>query len=237
MIRFKPIKTLSELCGVKCIQQTKPNNLHFINYEKLKLAPQLQEDTVNIRKSTLKMIPMHFDAHGHNFAYREISETGTYDLLAKHHKKLKKFKGEMKEIDEAFNFLKPAKKENIYYRGLKGWRDPELPEHPNNYGVNIVENAKIGDRIMPDYGYSYTSFNENVPKGHMYTPEQINNGGVNSWLLEIHTPQNAKISRKEDLSQEGLFPRKAEYIVKDKRIDNNGIKRVILEYILPKNNL
>lgn len=129
----------------------------------------------------------------------------------------------MLRIDKEFAQLPPLEKNCIVYRGRF--------EHPIikrfNKDFPIIDNARIGDIIIPDTGYSYTGFTEELAS-HWSSP-----CGGRTMMFKIKLPKGAKVSRNLEHGGEVVMPRNAEYRLLSKTTNGNHTE-VELEYILPK---
>ena len=134
---------------------------------------------------------------------------------------------EMRCIDEAFSKLTPLEKDCIVYRGrrFEGFKTHDID-------FSIIENAKVGDKIIPDTGYSYCGIMKEL--GERWASTGATNKSI---LYTIRLPKGAKVSRSYGTSAaqggEVLMPRNAEYRVVSKTVKGNHTE-VTLEYILPK---
>ena len=93
-----------------------------------------------------------------------------------------------------------------------------------------MDDAKVGDIIVPDEGYSYTAFDKNVWGSYGYSEG-------NGFLYEIRVPKGAKISRNFEHACNGgeaVFPRGAQYKILNKNVAENGNTYIVMEYILPE---
>lgn len=129
----------------------------------------------------------------------------------------------MLKIDKEFAKLPPLEKECIVWRGRF--------EHPVierlNQDFKIIDNAKIGDVIIPDTGYSYTGFTKELAS------HWSNSCGGRTMMFKIKLPKGAKVSRNLEHGGEVVMPRNAEYRLLSKSTNGNHTE-VELEYILPK---
>lgn len=120
-------------------------------------------------------------------------------------------------VNKRMATLPPLEKDCIFYRGLG---TKEIPQ--------IIE-GKVGDVVVPDKAFAYTSWNKHYAKEY-----------GDGTILIIHTPKGAKVSRCNANFGEALFPSGAEYRIVSKsktpadKIYLDGQWRIELEYILPK---
>ncbi len=214
-----------------------------LDFLKQKLS-LLEEKERQIAQSLEKYVPtvsdnsavsMHHDINGENTSIREAisaktknpSELSEYQI-----KNIKHMEQRMAEIDKEFAQLPPLEKDCIVYRGRA--ENPIIKR--NNGDFKIMDNAKVGDVVIPDTAYSYTAFHydmaNNWCQGGRMT--DINNNPLRTIMYEIHLPKGAKVSRNLEHGGEVVMPRGAQYKVLDKKVAQNGDIEVALEYILPK---
>ncbi len=197
-----------------------------------------------IAKSLEKYVPtvsensavsMHHSINGENPRIRAAiadqainpSELNEYQL-----NNIKNMKKHIAEIDREFAQLPPLEKDCIVYRGRA--------EHPiiNEYNADfkIIENAKAGDLVIPDIGYSYTGFHYDLANGWCQGGRMLDTNGkpLRTMMYQINLPKGAKVSRNLEHGGEIIMPRGAQYKVLDKKVAANGDIEVVLEYILPK---
>ena len=177
-------------------------------------ASKIKQETPELldTKGENKAIKSHHDVNGFNSDIR-------YDL---------KTKGESrraKRIDEEFKALEPTERDVTVYRGrVKN----DLIQRFNE-DFDIIENAKVGDVIVPDRGYSYTAMQESLAQ-HWAGAIKPEDG----MMQEIRLPKGAKVSRNLEHGGEVLMPRGAQYMLLSKEKDELGVLKVTMEYILPK---
>lgn len=135
------------------------------------------------------------------------------------------------QTDKEFAKLPPLEKDCIVYRGRR--------EHmgackARNADFGIIENAKVGEIIVPDLGYSYAGLNSgawNAWGGDRYSLK-----AYKTMAYEIRLPKGAKVSRNLahyiQHGGEAVMPRGAEYRLISKETNGNHTD-VVLEYILP----
>lgn len=168
-------------------------------------------------------IPLHHEVNGQNtFIRRDLATKrgAMTDVIA--------------DIDAQFAKLPPTEKEYIVYRGRT--------EHPisaeSNKDFEMLEHIKVGDKIVPDTGYSYTAFDRSTADywgGIGAGGTNLEGENLKQVMYTIHIPKGAKVSRNLEHSGEVLMPRGAEYKVLGKHIEKDGALEVELEYILPQN--
>ncbi len=179
--------------------------------------------------STSQQIPMHHHINTSNSAIRYTYK----DLTLRNCDELKRVYRKyniplMQCTDEAFSKLPPLEKDCIVYRGRI-----QQSSKSRNVDFDIIENAKIGDRIIPDTGYSYCGIDKSLAENWGNTCV-IDRKTI---MYTIRLPRGAKVSRNLEHGGEVLMPRNAEYKVVSKTLNGNHTD-VTLEYILPqKDNL
>ena len=131
----------------------------------------------------------------------------------------------MLKIDKEFAKLPPLDKECIVWRGR--FEHPVIERF--NQDFKIIDNAKIGDVIIPDTGYSYTGFTKELAS------HWSSSCGGRTMMFKIKLPKDAKVSRNLEHGGEVVIPRNAEYRLLSKTT-NGDHTEVELEYILPKND-
>jgi len=123
-------------------------------------------------------------------------------------------------VDNEFARLAPLEKDCIGYRavnrGITEWRDEPY---------RVINNAKVGDIIVPDTGCSYAAHNIDLAERFM---------GKEGMMYTIRIPKGARVSRNMEHGGEILMPRGAEYKLISKQLISDGTMEVTLEYILPK---
>lgn len=127
---------------------------------------------------------------------------------------------EMKICDRQFERLLPNWMPRRYYRGII-----------DNEGTEIINGAKPGDTIMPDYGYAYATTSKEVAKGFATGHSYDGQDPARHVLMEIKTPIGTRISKNPFHLREVVFPRKARYQLIEKSA-NDGVTNAILKYIL-----
>lgn len=122
----------------------------------------------------------------------------------------------LKKIDGEYSALRPNLYPKTYYRGIK--RD--------NYGAQMLLNAKVGDVVTPDNGYAFAARTKSTDVMITYCGE----GGI---LLKLNMPIGAKISKRYDLQNQVLINRNASYKVKSITQDQ-GVTIFTLDYVRTK---
>lgn len=160
-----------------------------------------------------------------------VRQFGKYGTLRGEHyspKYIEMFKNKINLIDAQFKRLSGLRRNTTFYRGMTV--DKSLAEsHPKKFGLNILKEAPIGSKVMPDYGYGYASESE-------FVAEKFGNANPSYYenlIMEINAPKGSKISYIRAHGGEGLFPRMAEYTLKSRTVDDKGI-HVVMDYIQPK---
>lgn len=131
----------------------------------------------------------------------------------------------MNKADADFKKLPKSIIKHKLFRGMASTSDRV------DDGIKVVQNAKIGDTIIPDYGYAYASKSKSIGKDYAFVDRQEWQGP--RVLMEIITPKGAQLSRNTRHLKEVVFPRNAKYQIIDKK-DENGVTKVVMKYILPK---
>ena len=139
----------------------------------------------------------------------------------------------MAKVDKDFEKLPPLSHECIVYKGAA--ENPVFKS--NNKILEVMDNAKVGDVVVPDTAYTYTAFERSMAEnwgGEGARMQNFEGKPLRVMMCEIHLPKGAKVSRNWEHNGEVLMPRGAQYKVLDKKVAPNGDIEVILEYILPK---
>ncbi|MFI3300253.1 MAG: hypothetical protein R3Y28_02415 [Candidatus Gastranaerophilales bacterium] len=161
------------------------------------------------KKVTGSPHPIHHDLNRYNFDLHNGTISNSRKL----------------EIDAGFEALKPLEEPCTVYRGRV--KNPIIKSSNKDFG--IIENAKVGDTIIPDTGCSYTGFSRSLADNWC-----CNNGSSDAIMYEIRVPKGAKVSRNLEHGGEMVFPRESQYKMISKGKDPQGVTNVVLEYILPK---
>ena len=134
--------------------------------------------------------------------------------------KFRQLNTQVEQIDKIFKKATPLDKEYVVYRGLDippaGQNNPIFSEYKK-----LMENAKIGDVITPDAGYSFVGLRSNNIGDYCA-----------SGIMEIRLPKGTQFVIRNEW--EAMMPRNAQYKVIDKTIGNDSRIKYVLEYILPK---
>ena len=222
---------LTELESVRldCLKQKRA----LFDEREKQIAKSLEKYVPTVSENSA--VSMHHSINGENPRIRAAiadqainpSELNEYQL-----NNIKNMKKHIAEIDREFAQLPPLEKDCIVYRGRA--------EHPiiNEYNADfkIIENAKAGDLVVPDIGYSYTGFHYDLANGWCQGGRMLdtNNKPLRTMMCQINLPKGAKVSRNLEHGGEIIMPRGAQYKVLDKKVAANGDIEVVLEYILPK---
>lgn len=179
-------------------------------------------------------VPMHHDINGHNSNIRYvINHLSIPEEKLSRSDRIKRENSlaRIKEYDEAFQKLVPTEKPYVVYRG----RTENTIIERFNYDFKIMEEAKVGEIVTPDKGYSYCAFNKSLADNWGFYGKTVASDDEVSRALtyEIHIPQGAKVSRNLEHGGEVVMPRNAHYLLKNKKVSENGDIYAILEYILP----
>lgn len=222
---------LTELESVRldCLKQKRA----LFDEREKQIAKSLEKYVPTVSENSA--VSMHHSINGENPRIRAAiadqainpSELNEYQL-----NNIKNMKKHIAEIDREFAQLPPLEKDCIVYRGRA--------EHPiidaYNADFKIIENAKAGDLVIPDIGYSYTGFHYDLANGWCQGGRMLdtNNKPLRTMMYQINLPKGAKVSRNLEHGGEIIMPRGAQYKVLDKKVAANGDIEVVLEYILPK---
>lgn len=222
---------LTELESVRldCLKQKRA----LFDEREKQIAKSLEKYVPTVSENSA--VSMHHSINGENPRIRAAiadqainpSELNEYQL-----NNIKNMKKHIAEIDREFAQLPPLEKDCIVYRGRA--------EHPiiNEYNADfkIIENAKAGDLVIPDIGYSYTGFHYDLANGWCQGGRMLDTNGkpLRTMMYQINLPKGAKVSRNLEHGGEIIMPRGAQYKVLDKKVAANGDIEVVLEYILPK---
>ncbi len=126
------------------------------------------------------------------------------------------------KVDSQFASLAPLEKDCIAYRkvtrGTNEFKDQSY---------RIIDNAKIGDIVVPDQGCGYAAH-------HSRVAETWRGGLREGMLYTIRIPKGARVSRNMEHTGEILMPRGAEYKLISKELNSIGVMDVTLEYVIPK---
>lgn len=240
MIKINSVKKVAEQTGLFSKVHISPQQVKTSNS---KLAP-LEADTVQLSKNINRwtgpaedylpttfngsQVSMHHDLNGTNCQFRNVLKMIEENTLAT--KKTGRIMAEnylpvIREVDKEFAKLPPLEKDCIVYRGRV--------EHPvfksSNKDFEIIEKAKVGDKIIPDTAYSYTAFDRYLAE-HWGIPASESSKSI---MYTIRLPQGAKVSRNLEHGGEVVIPRGAEYKVVSKEVNGNHTE-ITLEYILPE---
>lgn len=196
--------------------------------DKVKLLSSRWENPITDYTATVvanSEIPMHHFVSGSNHRIRLA--TRCLNIESPNAKQLRHIEytlPEIQAIDEAFSKLPQLEKDCIVYRGRVEQFAKSL-----NADFDVINNAKVGDKIIPDTGYSYCGIEKSLAEywGRSVLEE------AKTIMYTIRLPKGAKVSRNLEHGGEVLMPRGAEYKVISKEINGNHTD-VTLEYILPK---
>ena len=222
---------LTELESVRldCLKQKRA----LFDEREKQIAKSLEKYVPTVSENSA--VSMHHSINGENPRIRAAiadqainpSELNEYQL-----NNIKNMKKHIAEIDREFAQLPPLEKDCIVYRGRA--EHPIIDEY--NADFKIIENAKAGDLVIPDIGYSYTGFHYDLANGWCQGGRMLdtNNKPLRTMMYQINLPKGAKVSRNLEHGGEIIMPRGAQYKVLDKKVAANGDIEVVLEYILPK---
>lgn len=214
----------TETCGL---------SLKPLEQDVVEITPKVEKVSQTVTKPVIEtapvvfkglVVPMHHDLSGRNNYYREAygqitGITPIKDSL----ESIKNILNSMKKVDEKFAELIPLEKECIVWRGRS--------EHDTierwNRDFKIIDDAKVGDIIVPDTGYSYTGFKRELAE---HWADFI---GKRSMMYKIILPKGAKVSRNSEHGGEVVMPRNAQYRLVSKTTYGKRTE-VVMEYILPE---
>lgn len=225
-----------DACGAKFVPEMKPQCL--MNIKGLQYKP-LTTDTIEIASKNHTEIGMTNTSRWNNplCDYKPKSDKDTYipmqgavDCCNKKYRNFlrnpiynEQYANQIRAIDESFIYIRPLEKDCIGYRGIS--KPTELTSLLSDW-ENIM-NAKPGDIIIPDIGYSYVSYNRELAESFARGDDKI--------LIKYLFPKGAKISRwrNKDCGIEYLTPRNQPVRVIENSKKGN-ITEVTFEYILPE---
>ncbi|MBR1618002.1 hypothetical protein IJ670_07620, partial [bacterium] len=124
--------------------------------------------------------------------------------------------------DENWANLKPSKWTQTLYRGETPYKGANGWDH-----YNYIKNLNVGETIT-DKGFMYASHDailEAYSSGGVFTSR-----GSECIQYTIEVPQGANLL---DCISEVIFPRKSQFKIISKNIQDNGVINIIMEYILP----
>lgn len=165
---------------------------------------------------------------GVNLRFRYLSKAkadGTISKILEENPDWSKVIDMMDNADAEFKKLPKSIFKRTFYRGMVSTTD-RIDD-----GIKAIQNAKIGDIVIPDYGYAYATTNKSIGEGYAFV-DRPNWEGPRV-LMEIIAPRGSQLSRKPTHLNEVVFPRNAKYQIIDKK-EENGITKVIMKYVLPK---
>lgn len=210
----KPQKAVTSFKGLKytplktdIVQFSEINRiLSRFNNPKIEYKPTTNIDT---------HIPMHGAVETSNGSFRLYLGESKYNI---------ELANQIRAIDESFMKIKPLEKDCIGYRGMV---KPNTIKNLKNW--EYIKNAKPGDIITPDIGYSYVSYREELARGSFLDSNK------ESILIKYLFPKGAKISRWRSpyCEVEYLTPRSALCRVIEKK-EKGNITEYTLEYLLPE---
>ncbi len=132
----------------------------------------------------------------------------------------------IEKLDSSFEEIIPSLKSATYYRGIF---NPEQKKV-----IDIVKNAKVGDIIQPDFGYSFLSPNRKEAELYSRSTRGFCSPDT-SVLMKVNVPKGVPIARdlgfKTTLFGNNIvLPRGVRYRVLDNKIENNK-NYITLEYL------
>ena len=150
------------------------------------------------------------------------------------------------DIDDSFKRVIPALTPETYYRGIKDDADSRV--------MQIIQNAQVGDIIVPDAGYSWYTPKASYAEGFASSIAQDNSKIASPdrcVVMKIKTPAGARFSRDITVGFDDGIPeisginpyssmnvvtqRAIQYKVLDKEV-KNGRTYITLQYLGPSNN-
>lgn len=206
----------------------KITNTKKILSEKIKLLTSRWENPIGnyrVEVAPNSQVPMHHYLNGYNsdirgvFQYLKLEKPNNRQL-----EMIKRKLPEIQLIDKSFSKLPPLEKDCIVYRGRIEQYFKSL-----NTDFDIISNAKIGDKIVPDTGYSYCAIDKSL--AYNWGSTYLND--LKTIMYTIRLPKGAKVSRNLEHGGEVVMPRGAEYKVISKNVDGNHTE-ITLEYLFPK---
>lgn len=208
--------------------------LNYLN-DKLKLVTEREKEIETALKdynpadtvSRNSAISEHHEANGFNHLVRKAVKARTDNLKGLTENEIETEKL-MMNIDKEFEQLPPISHDCIVYKGIA--ENPVLKM--NNIPFKIIDNAKVGDIVVPDTAYTYTAFKRSLAEHWGGEGGRMDDKRI--MMFEIYLPKGAKVSRNMEHGGEALMPRGAQYKLIDKKVAENGDLEVTLEYILPK---
>lgn len=136
----------------------------------------------------------------------------------------------IRRIDKEFDSLVPLEKDCIGWRGRT--------EHPIckscNKDFDLVWNSKVGDKIVPDEGYSYLAFDEGLAS---HWSSFFTDDSRRTIMYKYRLPKGLKLSRNLEHGGEFVTPRGLSGTVVEKKIVGKHAE-ITLECEIPqKSNL
>ena len=158
-------------------------------------------------------------ADENNFIIRQREYKKSQDIELPVNEKSLNLESEIKSMDAIFDKAIPLENESVVYRGYDLTPYPTRPIDIEY--INIMKNAKPGDVITPDTGYTFVGLEK----------AEIQGNYVSTGVIEIRLPKGTKMVTHDEW--EALLPRNASYKVLDKQIADGKVN-YIFEYILPE---
>lgn len=223
-----PVNQNADTCGLS-LKRLEQDTVSITNRAE-KMIKTVNQPTISTAPEVFdgSQVSMHHHLNGGNTMYREAYKAAIKNQPLNDEEDIMFVRcglPKMLKIDKEFAKLPPLEKDCIVYRGRF--------EHPVaeylNEDFTIIDNAKIGDIIIPDKGYSYTGFTKELAS------RWSSSCGGRTMFFKIRLPKGAKVSRNLEHGGEVVMPRNAEYRLLSKSTNGNHTD-VELEYILPKND-
>lgn len=139
---------------------------------------------------------------------------------------ISKVKGYIDKHDANFKKVIPLLVPKTYYRGVFGGKD--------NYAIQVLSSAKVGDIVQPDLGYSFLTANKSYAKDYTSSCEGIKDP-ENSLMMIIKAPIGTPISRdfafdRSIINSNVVLARGANFEVLDKKV-KDGTTYITLKYL------
>lgn len=209
------------------------NKLNLVTRREKQIEQELKafhpEDTV----SRFSDVSEHHDLNGYNYKVRNAVDARANNMkgLTKDEiQEVLETEKWMAKTDKEFKQLQPLSHDCVCY---KGFSEFPVENSSNNIPFKLMQNAKVGDVIVLDTGYTYTAFDRKLAEVYggeglrnTYSPQKL-------MMLDIHFPKGAKVSRNMENGGEAVAPRGARYEVLSKKIYDNGDIDGVIRYILP----
>lgn len=197
--------------------EVNPAELKFVKH-----AP-LERDAFQAQYIYEETIPLHQSRsiHPNNPYIRKLYEKGLDKFLEENTKKVASETIDIdNEIIRQFRNLKPTEKSVTTFRGIVEFDRPHY--------LDTLYNTNVGDTIVLDYGYSHSALSKAVAED--FASQVCRNRKA---IIETTYQPGSLLSISSEYGGEALAPRGMKYIVKEKRINNDGSLYLKLENVLP----